>query len=117
MAKRKNGVNKAQAIKEALKLTPDASSREIVEAVAAQGVTVSTTYVANVKSTLNKKSKRKKGKKPGKRGRKPGKKLAVPETHVVAVSNGSVQLARDVKKLVGEYGADAVKEMAEVFAA
>ena len=63
MAKKKAGVNKSKAIKEALAAHAATSSGEIVDLLAAKGITVTSTYVANVKSTLKKSKGRRKGKK------------------------------------------------------
>lgn len=63
MAKKKAGVNKSKAIKEALAAHTTASSGEIVDLLAAKGIAVTSTYVANVKSTLKKSKGRRKGKK------------------------------------------------------
>ena len=66
MAKKKSGgVNKSKAIKEALAAKPEASSKEIADALTSQGIPVTPTYVANVKSTMNRKPGRPKGKRKG----------------------------------------------------
>jgi hypothetical protein len=76
------------------------------------GLDVPTGIFSSYKSAINSK----KGSTPGKRGRKP--KSATTGTSSVSNDNGKnvLQLAQEVKALVGKYGADAVKGMADVFA-
>jgi hypothetical protein len=63
--KSKSGVNKSQAIRDYINANPKSKPKEIVEALAAQGVTVSPAFV----STLRSNDKRKGRKGPGRRGR------------------------------------------------
>lgn len=63
MAK-KEKVNVSAAIRDALGAHPKMTPLEIVAVLKAQGLTVSPTYVSNIKSTSKKK---------GRRGRKPGR--------------------------------------------
>jgi hypothetical protein len=48
---RRGGVNKSQAIRDALAANPDKSPSEIAEVLKSQGVKVTGTYVSNIKST------------------------------------------------------------------
>ena len=63
MAKGKSGVNKSQAIRDALKELPGAKAKEIVAHLKAKGITTSEQLVYQVKKI---------GKKKKKPGRKPG---------------------------------------------
>ena len=49
MAK-KNGVSKTQAVKTFFKKNPKASNQEAVDALAKEGITISTNYISNIKS-------------------------------------------------------------------
>ena len=62
MAKGKSGVNKSQAIRDALKELPGAKAKEIVAHLKAKGITTSEQLVYQVKKISKKK---KPGKKPG----------------------------------------------------
>lgn len=66
-ASESGGVNKSAAIRDYKTANPDAGPKAIVEALAAQGITVS---AAQVSTTLSM-AKKKMGVTPGKRGRKP----------------------------------------------
>ena len=103
MAKKKSrGVNKSKAIKEALAAKPEASTKEIADALTSQGIPVTPTYVANVKSTLKKKPGRPKGKRQATRG--PGAKsvsdsvslASLVQAKKLAAQLGGVEKARDL---------------------
>ena len=53
-------VNKSEAIRNYYKSNPKAKTKEVVDALAKQGITVTTGLVTNVKSTHNKKQAAKK---------------------------------------------------------
>jgi len=48
-------VNKTQAVREYYKANPKASCKEVAEALAKKGITISPLYVANIKATSKKK--------------------------------------------------------------
>jgi hypothetical protein len=52
MAK-KTGVNKTQAVKEYLKANRKAKNKEVVDALAKKGITITANYVGNIKATHN----------------------------------------------------------------
>ena len=58
-------VSKSAAIKEALKANPGKGPKEIAEIVTKKGVKVTPIYVSNIKSTMGKEKKGKRGRKPG----------------------------------------------------
>lgn len=104
------GVNKSAAIRDYKTANPDAGPKAIVEALAAQGITVS---AAQVSTTLSM-AKKKMGVAPGKRGRKPravsssngnslGKGIAAQLNAAVALIDacGSVDAAKEVLAAVG----------------
>ena len=66
--KSKSGVNKSQAIRDYINANPKSKPKEIVEALASQGVAVSPAFVSTLKS--NDKRKGRKG--PARRGRPAG---------------------------------------------
>jgi hypothetical protein len=53
MAK-KNGVNKAQAVREYFRANRKAKNQEVVDALAKRGITITASYVGNIKATHNK---------------------------------------------------------------
>ena len=53
MAK-KSEVNKTQAVREYLKANRKAKNQEVVEALAKKGITITASYVGNIKATHNK---------------------------------------------------------------
>jgi hypothetical protein len=53
MAK-KDAVNKTQAVKEYLKANPKAKNQAVVEALTKKGISISTSYVGNIKAIHNK---------------------------------------------------------------
>jgi hypothetical protein len=66
MAKKTSGPNKSQAIRAYYEANPDAKPKQVVEALAAQGVVVTAAFVSTIKSTsVNK------GAKPAKAKRGP----------------------------------------------
>ncbi len=52
-----NGVNKTQAVRDFLKGNKKAKNAEVVEALAKKGITVSSNYVSNIKTTHNKRGR------------------------------------------------------------
>lgn len=72
MAKKTNGPNKSQAIRDYYAANPDAKPKQVVEALAAQGVDVSAAFVSTIKSTSLTKGSRKVGAKRGPRSVKAG---------------------------------------------
>ncbi len=72
MAKKTNGPNKSQAIRDYYAANPDAKPKQVVEALAAQGVDVSAAFVSTIKSTSMTKGSRKTGGKRGPRAAKAG---------------------------------------------
>jgi hypothetical protein len=56
MAK-KNEVNKSQAVREYLKANRKAKNQEVVDALAKKGITISASYVGNIKATHNKRQR------------------------------------------------------------
>jgi hypothetical protein len=67
MAKKTNGPNKSQAIRDYYAANPEAKPKQVVEALAAQGVDVSAAFVSTIKSTSLTKGSRKTGAKRGPR--------------------------------------------------
>jgi hypothetical protein len=59
--------NKSAAIKEALKAHAGKGPKEIAEIVSKGGTKVSAMYVSNIKATMGRKKKGKRGRKPGSR--------------------------------------------------
>jgi hypothetical protein len=60
MAKKKNGVNKSEAIRQLLKASPELSAQEAVAALAAKGVEVSDNLVYFIKGKIKGRKGRKK---------------------------------------------------------
>ena len=90
-APQKSNVNKTVAVKEALAKSPKAKASEVVSALAAQGIRVSSAYVYALKS----KAKAKK--------RKEKREKAVATSTSIGVSD-PVQLIRQVKELAPKAG-------------
>ena len=94
--KKASGVNKSQVIREYLSKNPDASPKQVVEALGAEGIEVSEGLASNVKYT----SRNRVGG-PRRRGRPPGR------TARVARSGGATVTAEDLlnaKQLVDNMG-------------
>ena len=72
--RRRSGVNKSQAIREYLQTQPGATPKEIVAALAQQGVKVSEGLAGNVKYTSANRGpgRRRRGRPPGRGGRPAG---------------------------------------------
>jgi len=51
---KKPEVNKTQAVRDYFKANKDAKNQEVVDALAKQGITISASYVGNIKATHNK---------------------------------------------------------------
>jgi hypothetical protein len=60
MAKKKNGVNKSEAIRQLLKASPELSAQEAVAALAAKGIEVSDNLVYFIKGKIKGRKGRKK---------------------------------------------------------
>jgi hypothetical protein len=113
MAKKSSGTNKSQAIREYYAAHPGAKPKQVVEALAAQGVQVSPAFVSTIRSTSVTKG-RKRGPKPGtKRGPRPTKttRRAVgrPKTRATSATRGasgtvSIDSLVKAKGLVKELG-------------
>jgi len=74
------------------------------------GLDVTPQQFSTYKSIANKKA----GKAPGRRGRKPGAAVAAPANG--RRGSNPADLARQVKSLIGQFGAVAVSDMVAVFA-
>jgi hypothetical protein len=95
MAKKaQGGPNKSQAIRDYKEANPTASPKEIAEALAKSGVTVSAQFVSTVLSNA-----KRKGGKIGKRGRKPGRKAGV-----AGMADAGLEQLLTAKKLVDSLG-------------
>lgn len=117
MAKKKNGgMSMMEAVRQTLAAGVDKPTAGIAHIKEKFGLDIPAGIFSSYKSQIGKAA----GKKPGKRGRKPGRPAGSGPATPAASTNGghgvSIRLARDVKKLVEEYGSDAVKGMADVFA-
>ncbi len=110
MAKKTNGPNKSQAIRDYYAANPEAKPKQVVEALAAQGVDVSPAFVSTIKSTSMTKGSRKTGGKRGPRAAKAGtESTSRPSTRGAAParrSEGTVSIDSLVKAkgLVKELG-------------
>ncbi|WP_254508159.1 hypothetical protein [Anatilimnocola floriformis] len=91
MAKKKSGPNKSSSIRDYKAANPDASPKEIAEALGKTGLDVSPQFVSTVLSNA-----KKKGGKVGKRGPKPGRKPAA--------ATGGLENLIQAKKLVDQLG-------------
>jgi hypothetical protein len=111
---RRGGVNKSQAIRDALAANPDKSPSEIAEVLKSQGVKVTGTYVSNIKSTAKTARKaRRAGRRAGRAmGRTTGFEVGngiVAQNPIVAALNlvrsaGSLEAARQALGTVEEIG-------------
>ena len=100
------GVNKSQAIKDYLNANTNAAPKAVVEALAAQGIEVSSQLVSNVKTSLGKK-----GRRGGRRGRRPGRVAAAGGGRASGGGSLSVQNLLDAKRVVEQVGSiDAVRK-------
>jgi hypothetical protein len=52
-----NGVNKSQAVREYLRANRKAKNKEVVEALAKKGITITANYVGNIKATHNRRAR------------------------------------------------------------
>ena len=86
MAKKTSGPNKSQAIRDYYAANPEAKPKQVVEALAAQGIEVSAAFVSTIKSTS-------KGDKPATRRGAPASKstrtAAAPAAPRAAASSNS----------------------------
>lgn len=95
-------VNKSKAIREALAAHKGKSPKEIAELVTKGGVKVDASYVSNIKATMGKKKKSKKG--------KPGRKAAAP------ASNGHTDLGMVFEFVQKVGGVSKAKSLLDDFA-
>src|SRR4051794_30657535 len=103
-------MSKSDAVRAAIKAGVDQPTQGVKYGKGQYGIEVTNEQFSRVKSQ----DKQRGGAAPAKRGRKPKQDPAGSR-----VGNNSVNpadLARDVKRLVAQYGAAAVKDMAGVFA-
>ena len=106
-------VSKMEAVRQTLAAGIEKPQEAVAHIKEKFGLDVPTAIFSSYKSAINSK----KGSTPGKRGRK----AKVGSTNIASATNGKItghgiELALGVKALVGKYGADAVKGMADVFA-
>jgi hypothetical protein len=119
MAK-KQTVNKSQAVKDYVKAHPEAKAGEITAALNKKGVDISVSYVANIKTKLNKVRKAKKAPKQAEVVEKPVKNGGLTIEQVKKVSLlmktlGGLKGVNDVLDVVKEIGG--VKKFKELAAA
>lgn len=101
MAKKKQAVNKAQAIRDYFAAHPDAKGTEVVAALKAKGITVAAAQVSNVKTAAGKKKKGKPGRKPGSVNRpKAAPVLSIAEKIRAAVALLGVSTAEEAHHLI-----------------
>jgi hypothetical protein len=113
--KKSDGVNRAEAVRVALaegKETPEEGVAFIKDRY---GVDMPKAVFSSYKSQEKAKKNKAAGATPAKRGRPPAAATPAAKPSTNGQSNPA-DLARAVKSLVTQYGADAVKGMAEVFA-
>lgn len=113
MAKRKGGPNKSAAIREYVDANPSAKPKEIVDALAAQGLVVSPAFVSTIKSKYGsgdapaaKKTGRPKTARKA-AGRKPGKRAVTGRPAAASVSKSSDDTYENLilaKKLADQMG-------------
>jgi len=104
MARSKNGVNKSEEIRTALKENPKAKSREIIDVLAAKGIKVAPSLVYMVKSQMKRKQRRQK------------RELATTTSKALGIAN-PVDLILRVKALAGEAGGiRRLKQLVDVLA-
>lgn len=106
MAKKKSGgPNKSAAIRDYVNANPDAMPKQIVDAMKAQGIDVSTAFVSTIKSKTVGSGAKKKGRKKAGRPKGAPRAAAAPATRS---SNGQSKVSVDqllkAKKLAGELG-------------
>lgn len=105
MAKsRKEGVNKSQAIRDALQAHPDKSPSEIAEALKAKGLDVNAQYVSTIKSNAKNKGRKTKLVRRGKAatGRKRSEFGPVGAALHFIRQAGSLEMARQALQAVEE---------------
>jgi hypothetical protein len=103
-----------EAVKQALAAGKDQPADGVAFVKEQFGITINNGAFSTLKSQIKKAS----GAKPSGGGRKPGSAASKP-TGPGVVGNGKANpadLARSVKALVSQYGAEAVRDMASVFA-
>ena len=111
-------ITKTEAVKRALAAGKDQPKDAVGWIKEQYGLDMTTQQFSTAKFQANKKAG---GEPKGKPGRKPRAAAAVPASDGDTVGNGRsssnpAELARAVKSLVGQYGADAVRDMTAVFA-
>lgn len=107
MAKKKSaGVNKSQTIRDYSNANPDQKPKEIAEALAKKGITVSPQFVSTILSTSKKKPKTRKAGRP--KGRKSATKTVTrrgrPAKKQAAEGEVSLESLLKVKEVVNEVG-------------
>ena len=109
-------VSKMEAVRQTLAAGIEKPQEAIAHIKEKFGLDVPAVVFSTYKSVIN----AKKGSTPGKRGRKAGsangRVASMAATADGNFTGSGIQLALEVKALVGRYGADAVKGMADVFA-
>ena len=107
MAKKKSaGVNKSQTIRDYSKANPDQKPKQIAEALAKKGITVSPLFLSTILSTSKKKTKTRKAGRP--KGRKSATKTVTrrgrPAKKQAASGEVSLESLLKVKEVVNEMG-------------
>jgi len=111
-------VSKMEAVRQTLAAGIEKPQEAVSHIKEKFGLDITTAIFSSYKSAINSK----KGSTPGKRGRKAKAASSIDSeprntasSHSASAGNG-ILLAKEVKALVGKYGAEAVKGMADVFA-
>ena len=104
MAKKSGGPNKSAAIRDYVTAHPEAKPKEIVEAMKAQGINVSTAFVSTIKSKTVGSGRKKKGRKAGRP--KAAATPAAASTSRASKADGNLSLDQllKAKKLADELG-------------
>lgn len=100
MARSKDGVNKTAEINKYLAESPNASPKEVAEALSARGIEISAAYVSTIKSNAKRKTKSAGGAGGGRgrRGRRPAAAAGAP------VGGSLIDTLIKAKKLAEELG-------------
>jgi hypothetical protein len=88
----KAGVNRSEAIREYLKMDPQASPSDIKQALAAKGVNVSDSLISAVKYRKPKGKKKKKGRKPGRPAAAKATRRAKPAKTAAKSAGGTISI-------------------------
>ena len=111
-------VSKMEAVRQTLAAGVEKPQEAVAHIKEKFGLDITTAIFSSYKSAINAKN----GSTPGKRGRKAkagstnGRVASMTAATDGNFTGNGIQLALEVKALVGRYGADAVKGMADVFA-